>query len=60
MSKPTGEHRERLLAALQAAQKANNPTLVNAITRALDGNSGGVTGPVINLKEWARKKMGGK
>ena len=34
---PTGEHRERLLRALEAAQKAGNPVLVESITAALEG-----------------------
>ena len=34
---PTGDHRDRLLKALQAAQAAGNPVLVESIRCALEG-----------------------
>ncbi len=37
MDIPTGEHRERLLNALEAARRAGNPTLCQSILCALEG-----------------------
>lgn len=34
---PTGEHRERLLTALEAVRKAGNPLLARSILMALEG-----------------------
>ena len=39
--RPTGEHKERLLRALEAAQTAGNPILVESIRLALEGRPRG-------------------